>query len=383
MTVYCDPDPRPPYPGAAPIPSVATLGELDALLDSRPEQRLAVLGPGVALDEAVVFTAQQRIARPALGIILLREHVEVDVLTEAIRAGIRDVVPAADRAAVTAACARSLELSRQLVAAAAPAPPAALTTARVVTVFAGKGGVGKSVVATNLAVALGNRGARRVCLVDLDLQFGDVGILLQLPPERSIADAVPMAGRLDEAAVRSLITAYRGGVDVLLAPAGPAESDAVTREVVTELLGVARNMYDFIVIDTPPYVSDQVLAALDLTDWFVPVLTPDLPTLKSTRLTLEMFELLEYPRERRLPLLNRADSQVGLTVADIEKAVGMPMTVLMPSSRDVPLAVNAGVPIAVDRPGHPVSRAISELADRCAGVSATSAPRRRLFGRRG
>jgi pilus assembly protein CpaE len=385
MTVYCEPADGQPYPGSLPVRTVASPAGLAADLQAHPGTSLVVLGPGVALDEAVAFTAHERLHRPALGVVLLRDEVALDVLADAIRAGVREVVAVGDRAAVDEACARSLELSRQLGAALPATEPA---HARIVTVFAGKGGVGKSTVATNLAATLADGGRRRVCLVDLDLQFGDVGILLQLVPERSITDAIPMAGRLDAAALQSLITPYRPGLDALLAPAGPAEGDHVTRDLVREVLAVARAQYDYIVIDTAPYVSDQLLAALDVTDWFVLVITPDLPTLKSARLTLDMFELLEYPKERRLTLLNRADSEVGLTVADIEKAVGSPMSVLMPSSRDVPLSVNRGVPLALDKPAHPVSRAVHRLADRCGGGDdgAGLPPRRRglrLFGRRG
>ncbi|MEV4706188.1 P-loop NTPase [Actinoplanes sp. NPDC049316] len=378
-SIYCEPGSSDGFPGTAePAYAVPETALLPALLADHPEAQLVVLGPGVPLAEAVLFTNRQRVERPALGVVLLRDTVEVDMLAEAMRAGIREVVAAGDTAAVDAACARSLELSRRLN----PAPPAA--GAQVITVFAGKGGVGKSTVATNLAVTLAGGGRRRVCLVDLDLQFGDVGIMLQLPPDRGLADAVAMAGRLDEDGVRSLITPYRSGIDALLAPAGPAEGDQVGRELVTELLGVLQPMYDYIVVDTPPYVSDQVLAALDRTDWFALVVTPDLPALKSARLTLTTFEMLQYPAERRLVVLNRADSEVGLTAADVEKALGQPAAVLMPSSRDVPLSVNRGVPLAVERPAHPVARAMAELAARCGARDddPVRRPLARLFGRR-
>ncbi|MCU7728347.1 P-loop NTPase [Actinoplanes sp. KI2] len=380
MTIYCDPSAA--FPGSAqPACAVPDPAQLPAAVAASPDAQLVVLGAGVPLDEAVRFAARQRVERPALGVLLLRESVEVDVLAEAMRAGIREVVPAGDPAAVDAACARSVALSRQLTAVPAAAGE---HTTQVLTVFAGKGGVGKSTVAANLAVTLADNGRRRVCLVDLDLQFGDVGIMLQLPPERTLADAVGMAGRLDEDGVRSLITPYRDGIDVLLAPSGPAEGDQVGRELVAELLGVLAPMYDYVVVDTPPYVSDQVLAALDRTDWFVLVVTPDLPALKSVRLTLTTFEMLQYPAERRLVLLNRADSEVGLTVADVEKAIGQPTSVLMPSSRDVPLSVNRGVPLAIERPGHPVAKAMRELAAKCGAPDSGRGRRHRslLFGRR-
>jgi pilus assembly protein CpaE len=381
--IYCEPDSGRRYPGSA--ESVRTedrLVAVPALLDADPQAHLVVIGAGVPLADAVAFTARQRVERPALGVLLLRDRVEVTVLAEAMRAGVREVVCADDRTAVDAACSRSLDVSRQL--SRLPAEHTAAHQAQLVTVFAGKGGVGKSTVATNLAVTLADGGSRRVCLIDLDLQFGDVGILLQLAPDRSIAGAAPMAGRLDQHGIRSLVTPYRPGIDALLAPPGPAEGDHVGRELVAELIAGLRPMYDYIVVDTPPYVSDQVLAALDRTDWFVLVVTPDLPALKSARLTLNTFELLGYPAERRLVLLNRADSEVGLTVSDVEKALGQPAAVLMPSSRDVPVSVNRGVPLAADRPAHPVARAMRELADRCGAGTGAQPGRSRLrrFGRR-
>jgi pilus assembly protein CpaE len=366
---------------------VDSLTALAAALDVEQDAQLVVLGPGVRLSEALAFAAHQRIYRPTLGVVLLREHVALDVLADAIRAGVREVVAAGDPAALHIACERSLDVSRQLGATVrAPTAGSGQGRATVVTVFAGKGGSGKSTVATNLAVTLAAGGRNTVLLMDLDLQFGDVGIMLQLNPERSIADAIGMAGRLDPDGLRSLLTKYRPGLDVLLAPSGPAEGEHVTRELITELIGVGRELFDFVVVDTPPFFSDQVLSALDLTDWFVLVVTPDLPTLKSVRLAQDMFDLLEYPADRRLTLLNRADSQVGLTVSDIEKAVGAPMSVLMPSSRDVPVSVNRGVPIVIDNPAHPVSRSIRELAERCGGAAVEPTRGRRglrVFGRKG
>ena len=383
MIIYCEPDSGRRYPGSAEfVRTEHRLAAVPALLDADPQAHLVVIGAGVPLADAVAFTARQRVERPALGVLLLRDRVEVTVLAEAMRAGVREVVCADDRTAVDAACSRSLDVSRQL--SRRPAEHPAAHQAQLVTVFAGKGGVGKSTVATNLAVTLADGGSRRVCLIDLDLQFGDVGILLQLAPERSIAGAAPMAGRLDQHAIRSLVTPYRPGIDALLAPPGPAEGDHVDRELVAELIAGLRPMYDYVVVDTPPYVSDQVLAALDRTDWFVLVVTPDLPALKSARLTLNTFELLGYPAERRLVLLNRADSEVGLTVSDVEKALGQPAAVLMPSSRDVPVSVNRGVPLAADRPAHPVAHAMRELAERCGAATGVRAGRSRLrrFGRR-
>ena len=357
MTYYCyvEPDPErravagSTYAGYG-FDIVHELSDLDEHLGRNPETLLVVVGATVDLEEALTFASYQRVQRPLLGVLLLRRTVEPEVLTRAMRSGVREVINELDVEGIRNSAARSVDLSKALSTTMRGRDDA--PHAKVVTVFAGKGGCGKSVVATNLAAALSAQGTRRVLLVDLDLQFGDVAIMLQLPPARGITDAIGMAGRLDETGLRSVLTGYRPNFDVLLAPASPAEGEHVSRELVTEVLEVARGMYDFVVVDTPPFVTDQVLAALDLSDWFVPIVTPDLPTLKSIRLTVEMFDLLEYPRERRLVVFNRADSQVGLTVEDVEEAVGATLSVHMPSSRDVPVSVNKGIPLTLDNPTH-------------------------------
>jgi pilus assembly protein CpaE len=287
---------------------------------------------------------------------------------------------------VRAACERSLELSRALVKVPSPAP-APVTEhhtgeAKVISVFAPKGGCGKTTISTNLAVALANGGAAKVCLLDLDVAFGDVAIMLQLTPERSVGDAINMADRLDETALRSMLTPYRAGIDTLLAPASPALGEQVTKGVVSELLRIASSMFDYIVIDTAPAFNEQVLAALDASHSYVLVTAPDIPTLKNLRVALDMFDLLGYPEERRMVVLNRADAKVGLTDADIQRVLRSVIAANVPSSRDVPVSINRGVPIVVDNPGHPVSRAIREFAEARLVNGELPAPSRRFFASR-
>lgn len=381
-TVYLEPERAEPILDALPdAHGAADLDDLATLVHADPGILLVVLGPGVALADAVGFAARHRLTRPSLGVVLLRDQVDVAVLAEAIRSGIREVLTATDTEGIRAAGARSLEVSRQLVLGA-PLPAAnPVREGQIVTVFAGKGGCGKSTVASNIAVGLAAGGTRRVLLVDLDLAFGDIAIMLQLVPRRTIADAVPMAGRLDETGIRSLVTPYVPGLDTLLAPPGPAEGERVGRELVDEILKIARRMYDFVVVDTPPFFSDQVLAALDLSQWYLLVATPDVPSLKNLRLTLNMFDLLEYPGARRLVVLNRADAQVGLTQADIDKVVRTPISGRVPSTRDVPVSINRGVPLMVSNPQCAVSRCIQQLIDTHLGAVERATHRRRLFSK--
>ena len=339
----------------------ATAPDLAALLGQFPGEMLVVLGPNVPLDTALAVAAEYRVTRPAMGVILVRERLDVALLGEAIRAGVREVVAAGDPAGLLAACARSVDVSRQM----APTGRAGIESefdARIVTVFAAKGGCGKTTLATNIAVALAAGGARRVGLIDLDLAFGDVAIMLQLVPERSIADAVGLGDQLDESAVRALLTPYGPGLDTLLAPAGPAEAERVTQGLVADILRVARGMFDFLVVDTPPAFTDHVMTALDASHVHVLATTPDIPSLKNLRIALDTFDLLDLPKENRLVVLNRSDAKVGLTPSDIERVIRVPIMAHVPSSREVPVSINRGVPIMVDNPAHPVSKAIREFA---------------------
>jgi pilus assembly protein CpaE len=347
------------------VQTAASAADLAALLTGDSSEALIVLGPGVDLSDALAIAAEHRVTRPAMGVILLRDRFDVGLLGEAIRAGVREVVAANDPAGLLAACARSLEVSQQLGPVNRRRTPVATSAefdARIVTVFAAKGGCGKTTLATNLAVALAAGGSRRVCLIDLDLAFGDVAIMLQLVPERSLTDAVGLGAQLDQTSVRAMLTPYTPGLDTLLAPAGPAEAERVSQGLVADVLRVARGMFDFLVLDTPPQFTDHVLTALDASQVHLLTTTPDIPALKNLRIALDTFDLLDLPKQSRMVVLNRSDAKVGLNAADIARAIREPISAQVPSSREVPVSINRGVPIVLDNPQHPVSRAIRDFA---------------------
>lgn len=330
-------------------------------LADHPDELLVVLGPDLQLEPALEFAESRRLSRPALGVVLLRRRVDVTVLGAALRAGVREVVSPDDTAALREACERSLDVSRR-TSGWQPAAEGG-HEGRVITVFAAKGGCGKTTIATNLAATLAQDGRGSVCLVDLDLAFGDVGIAMQLFPTRSISDAVSMQGKLDEPALRALITPHGPGLDVLLAPLEPGDAEKVPAALVSEVLAVLRRMYDVVVIDTPPDFKDWVLAALDVSDAFVLLATLDIPAVKNLRLVLDMLDLLGYPRSSRHIILNRSDSKVGLDVADVERTLKSPIAARVPSSRAVSASINMGVPLALDQPNHPISQALRAFVD--------------------
>jgi pilus assembly protein CpaE len=352
-------------------------------LEHDPEELLVVVGPTVDLQLALELAETLQVSRPHVGVVLMRSRIDVAVLGQALRAGVREVVTPDDLAALGAACSRSMEISRRQ-AGAAGASAQGRPEGRVVTVFSAKGGCGKTTVATNLATALAGGGAHSVCLIDLDLAFGDVGIALQLVPTRTMTDAAAMLGSIDEQGVRSLVTQHSRGLDALLAPLEPGEIERIDAKVVGELARVLRRMYDFVVIDTPPAFSDHVLAAFDASDCIVLLATLDVPALKNLRLTLEMLDLLGYPRSSWLVTLNRSDSKVGLTLDEVERTLKSPVALQIPSSRSVSASINRGMPLVLDEPGHPVSQAVQRMAemvvDRVGSAQVKGAPGNERMG---
>jgi pilus assembly protein CpaE len=141
------------------------------------------------------------------------------------------------------------------------------------------------------------------------------------------------------------------------------------------VLRVLRQLFQFVVVDTPPAFTDHVLAAFDESDYVALLATLDIPALKNLKLTLETLDLLNYPRDRWRIVLNRADSKVGLQLAEVEKTLRVPIAVQIPSSRSVPASINRGVPIVLDEPSHPVSVAIKQFAETfAAGTTAKALP---------
>ena len=253
---------------------------------------------------------------------------------------------------------------------------------KVITVFSPKGGTGKTVVSTNLAAALNAEGERRVCLLDLDLEFGDVAISLSLTPVRSLVDLVDLAaGTSEDDLVAAVLTPWRPNLDCVLAPVNPGEAERISPAMINRLIGDLRARYEYVVIDTPAQFSENVLEALDASDHHVLITTPEIPALKNLRLTLDMLDLLAYVQASRTVVLNRFDANFGLTSDEAATAIGTPITARIPASQAVTTSINAGSPITVSDPNHPVSLAIREFTDReIAAIPVTAARRSSRFG---
>ncbi len=396
MTTICDLNPVIAQALSSAVGESHVVTSLEALrqrLETDPAEDTVVLGPTVDQSAAFRVAEQLRIWRPALGVILVRSRVDTGLLAEAMRAGVRDVVGERNISGLHEAVRRTKGLAAAIRDQAPGGGTPGGPRGRIITVFSAKGGCGKTTLATNMAAALADKGRREVCLVDLDLAFGDVAIALQLFPAHTIADAVPLGEYADFGAVQALLTPHSPGLTTLVAPVEPGSGEGIPASLVSRVLQVLRDHFDYVIVDTPPAFDDHVLSAFDLSDVVALIATLDIPALKNLKLTLETMDLLNYPRDRWRIVLNRADSKVGLAIGEVEKSLRATISAQLPSSRDVPAAINRGVPIVLDDPRHPVSVAIKTFAENYVanvnpgpngrpGQTAARAERRGLLRRR-
>ncbi len=258
---------------------------------------------------------------------------------------------------------------------------ASVATAPMICVLGPKGGTGKTLTSCNLGVGLASQG-HRVVIVDLDLQFGDVGLSLGLSPERTLYDLVNAGGTIDADKVGGYLAEHSSGVHVLMAPSRPDHASSVTVQFMRDVYASLRSSFDFVIVDTPPGFTPEVIASIDTSTHLCMVGMMDSLSLKNTKLGLETLQLMGYDQSRITFLLNRADTRVGITDADILDIVGRKPDVMVPSDRDIPRSVNQGQPIVSAKPRSEAARAFRELATIYSDPSSVRAGKRRRALRR-
>ena len=341
----------------------------------------------VNMPEMDGITATEKLLQevPTAQVVMLSVHGESDYLRRAMLVGARDYVtkPASGDELVNT-IHRVFEMGKiQAVSRTARRGDLALgvgddkerpeRTGQLVAIVAPKGGTGGTTVALNTAVGLHQALApdRKVALVDGNLQFGDVGVMLNLRPHRSIADLTERIDQLDGDLLESVMTAHTSGVKVLLAPPRPEAAETLLgtpngQEGVSPMeaiLGTLRLGFDIIVVDVWSWIDDIALTLLDAAQLIAVVVTPDIPAVKSARLFLELASKLDYPEEKLMLIVNRADREGGLRSARIEQAL-MSVTAEIPcDDRTALAAADRGEPLVMRDRERPISRGLLELAE--------------------
>ena len=358
------------------IAVIPTPRELLDHLEENQNEQLIVVAPEVPLTVAIELSKHYRAIRPSLGVLLVRNRLEVAVLTQAMQAGIREVVAPDDAAEMLAASRRSVQVS----GAFTDKQPELTSGKRgnMVLVFSAKGGCGKTTLSTNLAEALAADKSKTVCLVDFDLQFGDVAVALQIDPAKTISDAIRMQHSLDIQGIRSLVTAHKPNLHVLLAPLDPSDVEFITPDLAQKILRGLKETYDYVVVDCPPAFTEVILRAFDMADRYLLLTTLDTPSLKNLKVTLGTLQALGMPRSKWNVVVNRSTAKSGVTITDVQNTIGLDIFATIPESDAVPVSTNQGKTVVEANPKNQVAKSVHDVAYKITG---TQPPRKRgLFG---
>ena len=326
---------------------------------------VALLGPSCAGSAGLIAVERLTRSRPEVGTVLMVEALSTDVLQRALRAGVKDVlaapVEAGELALAVERVGGSLVTASPTALAESPVPAG---YGRLVTIFSTKGGAGKSVIAVNLAVTLARRSDRPVVLVDADLQFGDVAVMLKLAPQHTIVDAVNAIDKLDGPLLQSLLARHDpSGLLVMPAPLEPAFADQIGSSQMLRIIELLRQTSAFVIVDAPAYFNDVVLGLIEASDDVLLVAGMDIPNIKNVKIGLQTLRLLNIPLSKLKLILNRANSKVKLDVGEVERTLGIKADILIPSDVVVPQSVNRGTPVVLDAPKSGVAKSLESLAD--------------------
>jgi pilus assembly protein CpaE len=343
----------------------APLSEIDEVDRELASGEPTVVLFGASLANEAGFAAVRRLTRnfPEAGVVMLAEELTLPLLQQAIRAGVRDALTIdAGESQTRQAIERVGEAMLALVTRAAAVAPE--TLGQVIVAFSTKGGVGKSVIATNLSVVLATHSPGHVALVDGDLQFGDVAVLLGIPPVHTTTDAAGAIETADEQLMDALLATHEAsGLRVLCAPVEPSAGDKITPEEMIGIIRTLRRMYDWVVVDLPPHFDDVVLALIEEADHVLLVASMDIPSIKNLKVGIQTLDLLALAGDKFKLVLNRANARVHLDVSDVERALGVSAEYKIPSDISIPQAVNRGVPVVLDKPRAPSAQALRSIAE--------------------
>jgi pilus assembly protein CpaE len=367
------------------LPVARTLEEASQTVSSGGV-RMVLVGPSFTNDGAMDQIRELHNQDPSLVLMLVAEEVTADLLRKGMRAGVSDVIEAPlDEAKIEAAIEQFANdvLRRRAPVTAAPVEDIGQRQqGRIITVSSAKGGSGKTVLATNLALVLNRIPDTKVCLVDADLQFGDVCLVLQLEPRFTMVNAAHELHHLDAELLDSLLTEHPTGLKVLAAPLEPAFADDITTAGLMQMLDVLRESYDYVIVDTAAMLDELILSLIEKSDDILMLVDMDLPSVKNAKLALETLRLLKFSTSNVQLVLNRSNSKAKLDNKEIEGALKMAIAASIPSDAVVAASVNEGRPVVETDPKSKVAKGFESVAELIAGKIPEAQVKSGLFGRK-
>jgi pilus assembly protein CpaE len=255
---------------------------------------------------------------------------------------------------------------------------------QIFAVFSPKGGVGTSTIACNLAVALRQMTNKKVALVDGNMSFGAIAVIMNLVSTKTIKDLADKISEMDRDLINDVMQTHASQVKILLAPPNPQLGELVTSDHLRAILEGLKREFDYVVVDTQSSFQDRALAVLDLADRIVALMTLEMPCIRNIKLFLEVAELLEYPSEKTLLVLNKADNRLGLRIENVEEHIQHKVTLQVPNAaHEMTLSVNQGVPLVIEKRDHASSKSIFQLASMLANSRVAAAGKNAASDTRG
>ncbi|SET59737.1 pilus assembly protein CpaE [Natronincola peptidivorans] len=328
---------------------------------------IIIMDLNMSMMNGIAVTEKITLSNPDVAVIMVNSHEDFQQMKKAMLAGARDcLIKPFQPEDLLDAIRRTYQIEKKRIAnfesVKVHHKKQHSNTPQIVTVFGTKGGVGKTTLSVNMAVEMAKKSSRKILLIDLDLQFGDAAIFLNILPKKSIAELAQEKNKLDISLIESYLVPHVSGIKLLPAPLRPEDSELITSDFIMELLTVLRDHYDYIIIDTPPLFHDTVLSALDMSNQIVMVMSMDLPAVKNMKLSLDLLDTLHYKGKIKL-ILNRASEEFGITPKDVEETLDFHIANQMPSDgKLVVRAANRGVPFVMNKSSAKISRAIEEIA---------------------
>ena len=365
------------------LPVARSIEEASQTIESG-ELRMLLLGPSYSSAESMDQIRTLHNQDPALVLMMVADEVTADLLRYAMRAGVSDVIEAPlDETKIEGAIEQFAHdvLKRKTVAKQSQEAPTS-ERGQIITVASAKGGSGKTVTATNVALLLNRIADSKVVLVDGDLQFGDVCLLLQLEPRFTMVNAAHELHQLDGEMLDSLLTEHPSGLKVLAAPLEPAFADDITTAGLMQMLDVLQESYDYIIVDTASMLDELILSLIEKADHVLMVVDMDLPSVKNAKLALETLRLLKFSTTNVSLVLNRSNSKAKLETKEIEGALKMELSASIPSDAAVPNSVNEGRPVVETDPKSKVAKGFESVAMLVAGKIPEDSQKSGLFGRK-
>ena len=352
------------------VPTLGSLADAKRSVEET-EVDVVILGPSHAHEEALKEAGSLLDLDAELGVVLVANSITAPLLKAALRAGLTDVIEAPlSVEKLTEAISQVDRVNRRRSGEALPPEPFAPepTQGTVITVMSAKGGSGKTVFATNVAMLLAkNSKPGEVVMVDGDLQFGDVCLVLQLEPKFTVVNAAHDLHQLDDQLLGTILTKHPSGLAVLAAPLEPAFADEISTAAMTEIVEKLRTMFKYVVIDTASLLDELLLSLLERADKVIFIVDMDLPSVKNAKLALETLRLLKFPASKIELVLNRSNAKARLDEKEIERSLKMKISASVPSDGIVPASVNEGRPVVESAPKSKVAKGFESIYELVVG----------------